>query len=190
MIPARRVLSVCLTRPSPFSCGSRGELPPPPIVFRLNWGLKGPKKKNWDCFPLPPAPPTLSQGLDDLALPLYERVDPPIKNVCYFWKTQQCNLTYLDIFSYICKSSATQTNNLDTYSRFMGFYYHFTLLKIDKMGPSKLPWGTSLIISRSWGEYPQANWNVASDDILVISIVCYWTFFFVPCSCRVDFFFN
>ena len=50
------------------------------------------------------------------------------------------------------------------------------------MGPSKLPWGTSLIISRSWGEYPYANWNVASDDILVISIVCYWTFFFFFCS--------
>ena len=47
--------------------GHRGTLPPPPLIFRPNWGPKG--EKNYFSRPVPP----LSQGLDDRAPP-YLRV--------------------------------------------------------------------------------------------------------------------
>ena len=41
--------------------------PPPPFIFRPNWGPKGRKKKKETSPSPPPPPPHLSKGLDDRA---------------------------------------------------------------------------------------------------------------------------
>ena len=50
-------------------------LPPPPLIFRPNWGPKG--RIIFETAP-PPLPSPLSQGLDDRASHLSEGLDPPL----------------------------------------------------------------------------------------------------------------
>ena len=66
--------------PCHYSVAEPGEVPggpPSPLIFRPNWGPKGPKKIFFEIAPSPP-PPTLSQGLDERPPPpLSEGLDPP-----------------------------------------------------------------------------------------------------------------
>ena len=63
--------------PRYYSVAERGEVPggpPSTLIFRPNWGPKGPKKNFFEIAP----PPTLSQGLDERPPPpLSEGLDPP-----------------------------------------------------------------------------------------------------------------